>query len=150
MSTMQLIEYNGEYYVMPQSEAQPSGYKPAGYWSGGGVPSMSGLSAMFQPWMTKAAIGTYYDRLIAQGKMTPFSQMLRPQQPQQAPIIPKPFAGWGTSGAGQNSIPVPAAPTLRNPQSAPAPTAPQGQPNTNAGGTNWDLAKINAFQNTGR
>lgn len=146
MSTMQLIEYNGEYYVMPQTRQSQTGFNSSGYWQGN-LPSMAlaGSSLLGNQRYTDA----YYQRMIDSGRMTPFSQMLRPQT--QQPIIPTPFAGWGAQpGAGQEAIPVPAAPVMRNPQAAPAPSAPQGQPNTNAGGTNWNLQKINAFQNTGR
>lgn len=104
---------------------QQPGFNAAGYWQGGGNPMM---------WAGGMSNAT----------MTPFSQMLRPQREPGPPIIPTPFAGWGNQPGGQQALSVPAAPTMRNPQ------APQAQPTGNAGGTNWNLAKIQAFQNTGR
>lgn len=136
----QIVEYNGEYYLMPNQQTTQS--------YGG---SLMGIGMYNSNRMFNRPGTPQYDammgRMIESGQLTPFSNMLQ-QRPPATPITPTPFAGWGEMGGGQSTVPTPAVPQMRNPQATQAPANPVG--NTQAGGTNWDLAKINAFQNTGR
>ncbi len=165
MAGQQIVQYNGEYYLIDAPQPQAPYGMGAAYFGAmntpfkqpfqNNAPVYDALNQLKQTQYLTPELQSLYDNRVLEainaGQMTPFSNMMRPSAPPAQPIIPKPFAGWGAQpGGNANPIPVPAAPQMRPAQATPAPSAPQGQPNTTVNGTNWDLQKINAFQNTGR